>query len=128
LKTKVWAIILMVICTFLISIAQFLYKAGAETLELNILSIITNWPLILGVTLYGIGGVLVIIALKGGEVSVLYPILTSSYVWVTLGSKYFFQEVVSTLRWTGVFFIVFGILVVTLGSKKKEAVQYMEPI
>ena len=103
MKAKLWAIMLMVLCTIFTSSAQIFYKMGANRLTFDIISILTNWQLILGMILYGLGAVLVIIALRGGEVTVLYPILTSSYIWVSLGSVYFFGEKMNALKWIGVF-------------------------
>lgn len=119
-QTKTWAIFLMIICTLFTSSAQLLYKTGVKSLEFNLFSIITNWPIILGLSLYGIGAVLVILALRGGEVTVLYPIVTSSYIWVSIGSSYFLGESMNFSKWTGVALIVFGIVLINLGRGKEE--------
>lgn len=120
MKTRVWAIALMVVCTIFTSSAQILYKAGVNHLSFSIASILANWQIILGVAFYGFGAVLVVIALRGGDVTTLYPIIPSSYIWVTLGSSYFFGESVSVSRWMGIFLIVGGILVITLSDKEKN--------
>lgn len=127
-KTKPWAIALMIICTLFTSSAQILYKMGVNRLSFNIISIITNWQIILGITLYGMGAVLVIIALKGGEVTVLYPIITSSYIWVTIASSYFLKEIINLSRWIGIFLIMLGILMIVFGTKDKEIIKFTEPV
>jgi len=81
MKTKLWAIGLMIFTTLLTSSAQIFYKLGAATLELNLLALITNYNLIIGLCIYAVGAVLMIIAFKGGELSVLYPIIATSYIW-----------------------------------------------
>ena len=128
MKTRLRSIVLMIICTIFTSTAQILYKIGAKKLTFDFISIITNWPLILGITLYGLGAILVVIALRGGEVTVLYPIITTSYVWVTLASSYFFGEIVNKFRWTGITLIIIGIIMMTFGEKDKEIIQYTEPV
>jgi len=128
MKTKLWAIILMVVCTIFTSSAQLFYKAGADKLVFNIISIMTNWQIILGITLYALGAVLVIIALRGGEVTVLYPIITSSYIWVSFGSVYFFGEKMNSFKWVGVFLIILGIILITFGQKDKEVIEFTEAI
>ncbi len=128
MKTKLWAIMLMVVCTIFTSAAQILYKMGSDKLSFGILSIITNWHLISGLALYGLGAVLVITALRGGEVTVLYPIITSSYIWVSLGSSYFFGEMMNAFKWTGIILIIFGIVLITVGGKDKEIVQFTEAV
>ncbi len=126
-RTKPWALGLMVICALFTSSAQILYKMGANKLSFNIISIITNWQLILGITFYGLGAILVIIALRGGEVTVLYPIITSSYIWVAIASIYFFKEIVNLSRWIGIFLIILGILMIIFGAKDKEVIKFIEP-
>ena len=126
MKTKLWAILLVVLCTLFTSTAQLFYKAGAEKLELSISSIITNWSIIAGITLYGLGAVLLIIALKGGNLTVLYPIIASSYIWVALGSSYFFGEAVNLSRWIGIILIIAGIIIINLGDK--ETLKFTEAV
>ncbi len=123
MATKLWAIGLIVLCTAFTSAAQVFYKLGAKSLEFDIISLITNVPLIIGMVLYGIGAVLMITAFKGGEVSVLYPIIATSYIWVTLLSFYFFNEAVNIYRIIGILFIVFGVVAVSVGSSSSEVVE-----
>ena len=129
MKTKLWAVGLMVLCTVLTSSAQIFYKLGTKTLSFNLLSIITNYHIITGLILYGIGAVLLIIALKGGEVSVLYPIIATSYIWVSIFSPMFFpSDSMNILKWVGIFIIFIGVVVISIGSKEKESITYTEVI
>ena len=129
MKTKTdYAIFLMFLTTVLTSTAQILYKFGVSRLEFNIISIITNWQIILGLTLYAIGAAVMITALKHGEVSVLYPIIATSYIWVSIGSSVFFDEIMNIWKWLGIFFIVMGVIVISYGSKKEESITYTEAI
>jgi len=92
-KTKLWAIMLMFITTLLTSSAQLLYKSGVDSIDFSkFLSIVSNINLISGLLIYAVGAVLMIIALRGGELSVLYPIIATSYIWVGLLSWFFFAE------------------------------------
>ena len=125
-KTKLWAFGLILLCTLFTSVAQVLYKFGADKLSFDILSIITNYPLIIGLCLYGLSAVLLIIAFKGGEVSTLYPIIATSYVWVSMLSIYFLSEVMTPLKWTGVIIIFLGVSFVGIGSK--DGIKYTEAI
>ena len=122
--TKLWAIGLMVMCTAFTSFAQVLYKLGANRLEFNLISLVTNIPLIMGMVLYVIGAVIMIIAFRGGEVSVLYPIVATSYIWVSLLSIYFFKEQLNFFRWVGIFIIISGIILIGLGTKEKKVIEY----
>jgi multidrug transporter EmrE-like cation transporter len=124
MPTKTWAMGLMVLTTIFTSFAQVLYKLGADKLQFNLISIITNLPLIAGMALYILGAVIMIIALKGGEVSALYPIIATSYIWVSLLSMYFFNESLNLLRWIGISIIIAGIISISIGSKQKETIEY----
>lgn len=111
----------MFVTTVLISIAQVLYKFGVPTLEFNLMSILTNYFLLSGLLLYVIGAALMITALKGGDLSVLYPIIATSYIWVGLLSFFIFHESLNWLRWLGIFAIFFGVTFTGIGSKGAEA-------
>ena len=116
MATKSWAVALVIFCTLLTSTAQIFLKFGAQKLP----AIFSNTPLIVGMLLYGIGAVALITAFKGGEVTVLYPIIATSYVWVTLLSRVYFGESLSVLKFLGVFSIILGICFIGFGSKKNS--------
>ena len=114
MATKLWAIVLVVFCTLFTSSAQILLKFGAPKLPV----IFFNLPLIVGLFLYGIAAFALIVSFKGGEVTVLYPIIATSYVWVTLLSWVFLDEPLFLLKFLGVFSIILGICFIGWGSKK----------
>jgi drug/metabolite transporter (DMT)-like permease len=120
MTTKLWAVGIIFFSTLLTSTAQLFYKFAADKLSLDILSLITNYELIAGMVLYAIGGVLLIISFRGGEVSVLYPIFATSYIWVSFLSIYFLGEIMNIFKWVGVFTIIAGIAFIGYGSKKAE--------
>lgn len=105
----------------LTSTAQLFWKFGANKLEFNILSAITSIELITGMVLYAVAGILLILSFRGGEVSVLYPIFATSYIWVSVLSIYFLGEIMNLYKWAGIAAIVIGIVLISLGSKKTTA-------
>ncbi len=117
MATKLWAMGVVLFCTLLTSTAQIFYKFGAAKLELNLFSLLTNYELIMGILLYAIGGILMILSFRGGEVSVLYPIIATSYIWVSFLSIYFLGESMNFYKWLGVFTIVAGMMLIGFGSK-----------
>jgi len=127
MSTKLWAMMLILGATLLTSTAQIFYKFGAEKLSFDILSIITNLELITGMMLYAIGGVMLILSLRGGEVSVLYPIFATSYIWVSISSIYFLNELMNFFKWTGIIIIILGIILISIGSKT-ESIKTTEAI
>ncbi len=79
---------------------------------------ITNVPLVAGYSLYGISTVLLVLALRDGELSILYPVISLTYVWVTLLSVYFFKEQISPLKLLGVMVVVIGVAVIGRTDKR----------
>ena len=71
MATKWSAIVIMFFCTIFTAVGQLFYKLGANLLP----AIFTNWQLFAGFASYGLGLVLFLLALRGGEVSVLNPII-----------------------------------------------------
>ena len=120
MATKLWAMIVMFLLTFMTSTAQILWKLGSEKLSFDLLSILTNWQIIIGIILYAIAGVLMIISFRGGDVSVLYPIVATSYIWVSFLSIYFLKETMNLFKWAGVLVIFSGIVLIGYGSNEKK--------
>ena len=117
MATKLWAALLVLFTTMLTSSAQILWKKGSATLTFDILKVLMNNYIIGGVLLYVVGGILIIIAFRGGEVSVLYPIMATSYVWVSFLSVKFLGETMNVFKWLGIISIISGIVLIGYGSK-----------
>jgi uncharacterized membrane protein len=115
--TKKWAIAIILTGTLLNSIAQVLYKFGAERLTLSISSLLTNYFLMIGLSIYAVSAIALLIALKGGELSVLYPLIATSYVWVSFLSIYFFNEIMNVYKWLGIIVIILGVTFIGMGSR-----------
>ena len=117
MATKLWAALLVLFTTLLTSSAQLFYKFGSATVSLNLLELFTNYYLIGGLLLYAVGGTLMIVSFRGGEVSVLYPIIATSYIWVSFLSMFFLGEIMNEFKWFGVVIIIAGIALIGYGSK-----------
>ena len=118
MATKPWAIALVVFCTLITSLGQFTIKLGIQDFSFDMRLIITNWYLLGGFALYFLGAALLIIALKHGELSVLYPVIALSFVWVNLLSGWFLHEMVSSYDWIGIAFIIAGVSLIGYGSNR----------
>ena len=115
--TPLRAIILVVFCTNFTSIGQLLWKIGASKLQFDFFSLITNYPLIFGFVSYAIGTVLLLMALKLGELSVLYPFISLSFIWVSVFSIIFLGENMAGLKWASIILIIIGVSLIGIGSK-----------
>ena len=105
-------------CTILGAAAQLLMKVGMAHFTPDPVAIITNWPLLAGYTLYGINTLMLVLALKDGELSVLYPIIALTFVWVTLLSYGLLHEEPNWLKNAGITTIVVGVAVMGRGRRQ----------
>lgn len=112
------SIALVFACTILGAAAQILMKTGMTHFTPNLWSIVTNVPLIAGYFLYGMNTVMLVLALKEGELSMLYPIIALTYVWVTLLSYTLLSEPPNLYKNIGITTIVIGVAVMGRGGKK----------
>ena len=119
MATKLWAALLVLFTTLLTSSAQLLWKLGSGALRPDIIAILTNYYLLGGILLYVVGGTLLIISFRGGEVSVLYPIIATSYIWVTFLSTRFLGEAINAFKYIGIASIIIGITSIGYGSNNK---------
>ncbi len=106
-------------CTILGAAAQILMKVGMSHFTPAPLAIVTNVPLIAGYALYGINTLLLVLALREGELSLLYPIIELTYVWVTLLSYALLPERPNAFKNIGIATIVMGVAVLGRGGKKR---------
>jgi uncharacterized membrane protein len=108
-----WKIILLTaVAAFMGSIGQLEFKQGANNLQFDIKMLLTNYHLIAGVAVYALSTVLYVYALSKGNLSILYPIIATSYIWTLIFSKVFLKEPVGLTSWTGVFFIMLGVTLI----------------
>jgi multidrug transporter EmrE-like cation transporter len=114
------SIVLVFICTILGAAAQILMKTGVNGMDhLELTRVITNMPLMAGYCLYGINTLLLMLALRDGELSTLYPIIALTFVWVTMLSSYFFSEPLSLNKIAGIMVIVGGVTVMGKANSKR---------
>jgi drug/metabolite transporter (DMT)-like permease len=115
METQLWAIGLVILAVFLGSFGPVLMKKAAHR-KFSIKGILTNYYLIGGFFFYGIGTVLFVPALKGGELSVLYPLVATTYIWVSLWSMKLLKEKMNKYKWIGVFLIILGVAFIGMGA------------
>ena len=112
------AVYLIVLFTFLAATAQILWKYATAAIPEHptLMDLATNVRLILGLMVYGAGSILMIVALKYGELSILYPLISLNYVWVAIASVILFQESMNPLKIAGICVIMLGVAVLGRGA------------
>lgn len=117
MATQLWAISLVIAATFTGAFGPILLKKASAKRLSSIKSLLTNYHLFGGVALYALGTLLFVPALKGGDLSVLYPFVSLSYIWVSLLSVKFLGEKMNKLKWLGIALIIIGVTFIGLGSR-----------
>ena len=116
--------LLVFCCTIFGAAAQILIKSGANTLgphpsvvDMGV-KILTTLPLFLGYALYGVSTILLVMALRHGELSLLYPVIALTFVWVTILSILIFHDSMNPLKATGIALIVGGVAILGMGARR----------
>src|SRR3989338_1481260 len=116
MATQLWAILLVISATLVGAFGPILLKKASEKKLSSIKALSTNYHLFGGIALYALGTLLFIPALKGGDLSVLYPFVALAYVWVSLLSVRFLGEKMNRLKWMGIALIIIGVTFIGIGS------------
>lgn len=117
MATQLWAMGLVLGAGLIGGLAPIFLKRGSSKLNLKDLrSIILNWELFTGIGIYGLTTILFIPALKGGELSILYPLVGLSYVWVCVYSSILLKEKMNLLKWAGIGVIILGVTFIGIGA------------
>ena len=119
------AFLLVFSCTLIGALAQILMKTGSAQVGSHVtltdvaknpalilsffIGVLSNVRLFAGYCLYGVNTFLMALALKGRELSRLYPIIALTYVWVNLLSMYFFGDQMNFWKWIGVALVIGGV-------------------
>jgi uncharacterized membrane protein len=119
------AIFIVLACTLLSAVGQYLIKLGANQLThagmlATMLGIFTIPQLFAGYCLYAVFTVMFVFALRHGELSILYPLISLSYVWVTITAVVAFHETMNPLKTIGLLIIICGVGVMGFGGGGSE--------
>src|ERR1044071_2610166 len=92
---------LLVFCASVVgSFGAVFLKLGAHRLTGSIFSFL-NSRLIVGVSLFLGSSVFYAMGIKGGPLSVLYPMVSLGYIWTLLWSRLFFKESLTKQKFLG---------------------------
>lgn len=92
------------------SLGDIDFSSGIISSYMNIF--LCPW-VVLGVLVYSLGILLWLYVLTKVDLSYAYPFLGLTFVFVTLGSRWFLGEPISFIRWIGVLTIFFGVMLIS---------------
>jgi drug/metabolite transporter (DMT)-like permease len=100
---------------------QFFLKMGANQLgKVNasnvigtIVSMVSIWQILVGLTFYGLGVVTYILLLNKVNISVASPALATSYIFAVLLGRFYFGDQISISQYIGIGLIFSGVIFLT---------------
>lgn len=113
MATALWAIGLVLLASFVGSSGPIFLKKFSPHLTFHVKSFLNKW-FFLGVLAYGFGTVAFIPALKGGDLSVLYPLVATTYIWVNIWSVKWLHERMNKKKLFGLLLVLVGVLLVSV--------------
>jgi len=105
---------LVLIATFIGAIATLLIKKSTinKTWKKTLFSSLL-WT---GLFLYGLSVLIYFSVLRNEELSIIYPLVSTTYIWTTLFSVKFLKEKMDPWKWTALVGIIIGIVLIGIGS------------
>ncbi len=103
---------------------QLLIKEGTDHLPVDpsllqtLVGMFTILPLFAGYACYGLFTVVMVLALRHAELSMTFPIIALSYVWVAAASTVLRDESMNAFKIAGVAAIVCGVAILGLGERR----------
>ena len=90
-----------------------LFSDGVLSFFKTIWAVFTNRTVLSGVFFFATSSLLWLIILSGLELSYIYPLVSLNYVLIAMGSRLFFKEQVTKMRWLSIIIIIMGVILVS---------------
>jgi len=108
MNKKIIAILLMLLCAACLCLGQLVWKLMPDYKIVYLLG---------GFAIYIAGAILMIFAYRFGELSVLQPINSMSYVFAAFLAVFILHEKIPTINIIGIVLIVSGVIIIGVNSK-----------
>tara|TARA_Y100000310_G_C20563944_1_gene754507 strand:+ start:702 stop:1055 length:354 start_codon:yes stop_codon:yes gene_type:complete len=107
---------LVALSTMIGASGALFFKHTSKHVHRNIFTVLKVPALYYGFLIYGFSALIFVYALKFGDLSVLYPVASLSYIWITLLSIKFLKEKMNDIKWFGILLIMIGVVLIGLGA------------
>jgi drug/metabolite transporter (DMT)-like permease len=122
-KNMIAAILLTVLTTVLIALAQVLWKIGLDkiggfylpesSIFENIVRVAFSVYIISGILLYVIATVIFLFLLNKYPISLIVPLSSISFIFTMIAGIVIFKEQVNYINWIGAIVILIGVFLIT---------------
>jgi uncharacterized membrane protein len=92
-----------------------------QGLQNRVLGYLLSPGVLLGLSVYGAGTLLWIVAVSKQDISYLFPISAVNYVLLTIAGTWLFHEPVSPLRWVGIVVVMIGVALLQTTARKGKS-------
>jgi len=105
-----FSIFLAFLSSIVAALGGFIFKLASSKLKIK--TFYKNYNLYIGGILFFLAAFIYIIALKSGELNILYPITAFTYVWSTVLAKKYLKEKINPWKISGILLIIFGTAII----------------
>jgi drug/metabolite transporter (DMT)-like permease len=113
--TPLSSMLLVLSASFIGSIGMVFLKKASKHLHQGFLNIVSVNSAI-GVTLFVLSSVVYLTGIRNGQLSVLYPMVSLSYVWAMFWARLVFNEPLTKQKFAGLGLVLIGVFFLGLGS------------
>jgi multidrug transporter EmrE-like cation transporter len=110
--TKEWAILETLLSVAVGAFGPIFLKLGTKSISFRVPSTFMNRWLVLGVISYATATAIYVPALRGAELSLIYPLISLNFAIVAILSMRFLNEPMNGFKWFGIALIITGAAVV----------------
>ena len=112
---KLVPVLLVLLGSIIGALGTLIIKRGTNKYY-SFLRLLKSKSLWIGLSLYGVSVIIYVLALSQERLSVIYPIVSTTYIWTTLFSVKFLGEKMNKYKWLALVGIVIGVTLIGFGS------------
>ncbi len=117
MTTPLSSILLVFAASVIGSVGMVALKAGANRLPPGLLGILFSWRVATGVALFLLSSVFYVLGIRHGSLTVLFPMVSLSYVWGVLLARLLFHEPLNRSKIMGLLLLLTGVVFIGLGNR-----------
>ncbi len=110
-------IIFTLVAAAIAAVSQYLLKNAIHKFDLSlkgILSLVRNRGVMFGILLYLVSAVFYLFALDYGQLSFVYSIFSSTFIFVLFISYFALKERITSMRVLGTALVILGIIIIAM--------------
>jgi undecaprenyl phosphate-alpha-L-ara4N flippase subunit ArnE len=116
MTTSPFAVVGVIVVGMVGSFGFLLLKYASKKIKRCLKDPIKNYELFLALFMQGLSFLLYMLFLRFGDVSVLYPLISLNYIWVTLLSMKYLKEKMNWWKWVGISCLIIAVILTGIGS------------